>query len=87
MVQTEQFCQGHTFTDHLAGSTRNFKRLTDNPVNAIFGSLIWMHSGVATGFDESTKDKVGKEPFGDMSDTDCYGLTRSVSVKYRNDTV
>ena len=22
----------------------------------------------------STKDKVGKEPFGDMSDTDCYGL-------------
>ena len=33
-----------------------------------------MHSGVATGFDVSTKDKVGKEPFGDMSDTDCYGL-------------
>ena len=46
-----------------------------------------MHSGVTTGFDVSTKDKVGKEPFVDMSDTDCYCLLRKVSVSYGNDTV
>ena len=43
-------------------------------------SLIRMHGGVATGFDVSTKDKVGKEPFVDMSDTECYGLIQKVSV-------
>ena len=44
-----------------------------------------MHSGVATGFDVSTKDNIGKEPFGDMSD--CYGLIRNVSVYYGNNTI
>ena len=68
---------------HTQGSPRRFHyglNLTDDPENANFCSLIWMHSGAATGFDVFTKDMVGKEPFGDMSDTDCYGLLRNVSV-------
>ena len=36
-----------------------------------------MPNGVATGVDVSTKDKIEKEPFGDMIDTVCYGLVRS----------
>ena len=59
---------------HIHGSPRRFHcglSLTDDPGNANFRSLIRMHSGAATGFDVSTKDKVGKEPFVDMSDTDC----------------
>ena len=31
---------------------------------------------IGTGFDITTKDNVGKGPFGDVSDTDCYGLIR-----------
>ena len=31
---------------------------------------------MATNFDVSNKDKVGKEPFSDMSTTDCYSLIR-----------
>ena len=68
---------------HIHGSPRRFHyglNPTDDSGNADFRSLIRMHSGVATGFDVSTKDKVGKEPFGDRSDTDCYGLIRNVSV-------
>ena len=68
---------------HIHGSPRRFHyglNLTDDLENADFHSLVWMHSGVATGFDVSTKDKVGKETFGDMSDTDCYGLIWDVSV-------
>ena len=36
-----------------------------------------MHNRVATRFDVFIKDMVVKEPFGDMSDTDCYGLIRN----------
>ena len=74
---------------NIHGSPRRFHyglNLTDDPGNSKFRSLIRMHSGMATGFDVSTKDKVGKEPFGDMSDTDCYGLIRNVLVKYENTT-
>ena len=62
---------------HIDGSPRLFHyglNLTDDPRNANFRSLIRMHSGVAMGFDLSTKNYAGKEPFGDMSDTDCYSL-------------
>ena len=52
----------------------------DDTGNANFCSLIRMPSGVATGFDVSTKEKGGKEQFSDRSDTDCYGLIRDVSV-------
>ena len=45
--------------------------LTDDPGNAIFRSPIRMHNGVATDFDVYTKDKIEKEPFGDMIDTVC----------------
>ena len=68
---------------HIHGSPRRLHKglnLTDDPGNDNFRSLIRMHSGVATAFDVSAKDKVRKEPFGDMSDTDCYGLIRNVSV-------
>ena len=68
---------------HSHGSPRRFHyglNLTDDPENANFRSLIRMHNGVATGFDVSTKDKVGNEPFCDRSGTDCYGLIRNVSV-------
>ena len=45
-----------------------------------FRGPIRMHNGGATRFDVSTKDKVGKEPFCDMSDRDCYGLVQKVTV-------
>ena len=45
-----------------------------------------MHNVVATGFDVSSKDNVGKGPFGDVSDTDCYGLIRKSHGLIRNDT-
>ena len=67
----------------IHGSPRRFHyglNLTDDPGNANFRSLIRMHSGVATGFNVSTKEKVGKEPLGDMSDTVSYCLIRIVSV-------
>ena len=67
----------------IHGSPRRFHYgliLTDGPGNANFRSLMRMHSGVATGFDVSTKDKVGKEPFGDTSDTDSHRLIRNASV-------
>ena len=41
-----------------------------------------MPNGVATGFDVSTKDKIEKEPFGDMIDTVCYGLVRSSTERH-----
>ena len=44
-----------------------------------------MHKVVATGFDVSTKDNVGKGPFGDVSDTDCYGLIRKSHGLIRKD--
>ena len=65
---------------HIHRSPHRFHyglNLTDEPGTANFRSQIRMHSGVATDFDVSTKDKVGKEPFGDISDSDCYGLIRS----------
>ena len=43
-----------------------------------------MHNIVATCFDVSTKDNVGKGPFGDWSDEDCYGLIRKSLI--RNNT-
>ena len=46
----------------------------DDPGNANFRSPIRMHNVVATGFDVSTKNKIGKEPFDDMSDMVCNGL-------------
>ena len=64
---------------HIHGSPRRFQygsNLTDDPGNAIFRSPIRMHNGVATGFDVSTKDKIEKEPFGDMIDTVWYGTPR-----------
>ena len=48
---------------------------------------IWMHNGVATGFVVSTKNKVGKEPFGDIIDWNCYGLTRNIAAYYGKDTI
>ena len=45
-----------------------------------------MRNVVATGFDVSTKDNVGKGSFGDVSDTDCYGLIRVSHGLIRNDT-
>ena len=75
---------------HIHGSPLQFYyglNLKDDPANANFRSLIRMYSGVTTGFDLSTKDKVGKEPFGDMSDTDCYVLIRKVSVNNGNGMV
>ena len=70
-------CQGHTFTDHLAGSTTDqISRMTpEMPF-----SVVRMHNGVATGFDVSTKDKIEKELFGDMIDTVYYGLVRNATV-------
>ena len=68
---------------HIHGSPRRFhygSNLTDDPGLAIFRSPIRMHNGVATGFDVSTKDKIEKEPFGDMIDTVRYGLVRNVTV-------
>ena len=68
---------------HIHGSSRRFHyglNLMDDTGNANFCSLIRMPSGVATGFDVSTKEKGGKEQFSDRSDTDCYGLIRDVSV-------
>ena len=47
---------------------------------AIFRSPTRMHNGVATGFDVSSKDKIEKEPFGDMIDTVCYGLVWNATV-------
>ena len=41
----------------------------DNPRNANFRSPIRMHNVLATGFDVSTKNKIGKED--DMSDMVC----------------
>ena len=54
--------------------------LTDDPGNAIFRRPIRMSNCVATGFDVSTKDKIEKEPFGDMIDTGCDGLVRNATV-------
>ena len=71
---------------HIHGSPCRFDygfNLTDDPRNANFRSPIQMHNGVATGFDVSNMDKEGRESFDDMSDTDCYGLIRSVTVEYR----
>ena len=65
------------------GSTSRFhygSNLTDDPGNATFRSPIRMHNGVVTDFDVSTKDKIEKEPFGDMIDTVCYGLVRNTAV-------
>ena len=64
---------------HIHGSLASFT--TDHPENANFRSLIRMHKGVATSLDVSTKDKVGKEHFGDMSDTLCYFLIWNATVK------
>ena len=50
------------------------------PEMTIFRSPIRMHSGVATGFDEPTKDKIEKELFGDMIATVCYGLEQKATV-------
>ena len=44
-----------------------------------------MHNVVATGFDVSTKDNVGKGPFGAVSDTDCYSLIRKSHGLIRRD--
>ena len=57
--------------------------LTDDPGNAIFRRPILMPNGVATGSDVSTKDKIEKEPFGDMIDTVCYGLVRNATFLIR----
>ena len=68
---------------HIQGSPRRFhygSNLMDDPGNAIFRSPTQMHNGVATGFDVSSKDKIEKEPFGDMIDTVCYGLVRNATV-------
>ena len=54
--------------------------ITDDPGNAIFQSSIRMQNGVATDFDVSSKDKIEKEPFGDMIDMVCYGLVRNATV-------
>ena len=64
---------------HIHRSPRWFHyglKLTDVPGNVNFRSLIRMRNVVATGFDVSTNDNVGKGPFGDVSDTDCYDLIR-----------
>ena len=66
---------------HIHGSPRRFhirSNLTDDPGNATFRKPIHvrMHNGVATGFDVSTKDKIGKESSGDMIDTVCNGTPR-----------
>ena len=47
------------------------------PENGIFRRPIWMPKGVATRFDVSTKDKIEKEPFGNVIDTVCYVLVRN----------
>ena len=74
-----RLCPGHTFTDHLAGSTTDqISRMT--PEMTIFRSLIRMHNGVATGFDISSKDKIENKLFGDMIATVCYGLVRNATV-------
>ena len=54
--------------------------LTDDPGNGIFRSPIRMQNDVATGFDVSSKDKLEKEPFGDVIDTGCYGLVGNATV-------
>ena len=67
---------------HIHGSPSRFhygSNLTDDPGNAIFRR---MPNGVATGFDVSTKDKIEKDPFGDMIDTVCYGLVRSSTERH-----
>ena len=69
---------------HIHGSPRRFHyglNLTDDPGNANSRSLIQDAERCDYDFDVSTKDKVGIEQFGDMSDTDCYGLIRNVSVE------
>ena len=43
-----------------------------------FRGPIRMHNGVATSFDISIKDKVGKELFCDMIDRDCYSLVQNI---------
>ena len=51
---------------HIHGSPRRFHyglNLTDDPGNAVFRSPIRMHSGVATGFDLSTKEEDRKGAF------------------------
>ena len=53
--------------------------LTDDPRNAIFRRLMRMPNGVATGFDVSSKDKIEKEPFGDMIDMVYYSLVRNAT--------
>ena len=45
-----------------------------------------MHKVVATCFGISTKDNVGKGPFGDCSDKDCYGLIRKSHSLIWNNT-
>ena len=68
---------------HIHGTTPRFyygSNLTDAPGNAIFRSPKRMHNGVATGFDVSTKDKIEKEPFGDIINTVWYGLVRNGTV-------
>ena len=68
---------------HIHGSPRRFQyvsNLIDDPRNDIFRSLIRMHNGVATGFGVYTKDKIEKEPFGDMIDRVCYGLIQNAEV-------
>ena len=74
---------------HIHGSPRWFHyglNLTDVPGNVAFRSLIRMLNVVATGFDVSAKDNIGKGPFGDVSDTDCYDFIRKSHDLIRNDT-
>ena len=70
---------------HIHGSPHRphyGSNLTDDPGNAIFRRPIRMPNGVATGFDVSTKDKIEREPFGDMIDTVYYGLARSSTERH-----
>ena len=72
-------CPGHTFTDHLAGSTKDqILRMTpEMPFSVVrYGcTTVWLRV-----FDVSTKDKIEKEPFNNSIDTVCYGLVRNVTV-------
>ena len=59
---------------HIHESPRQFhyrSNLRDDPGNVIFRSQIQVHNGVAMDFGVSTKDKIEKDPFGDMIGTVC----------------
>ena len=55
-------CPGHTFTDHLTGSTTD-QNPTDDPRNDNFRSPILMHNAITTTYDYGYN-------------TDIYGLIR-----------